>query len=69
MPVNHKGVEFTARATAGQFRRAGFVIDPEGTDDSATTGFEVLSTHTDEYSAPEFEKAKKRGDAFTKDKA
>lgn len=51
-----------ALATAGQLRRAGFVVEPEKTDDSATTGFDVLTDHTDEHSRPEFEKAKKRGD-------
>lgn len=51
----------TGRATAGQLRRAGFYVDP-AIDDSATTGFEVLTDHTDEYSWPEFEKARKRGD-------
>ena len=50
-----------ARATAGQLRRAGFVV--EGVDDSATTGFEVLTSHTDELSRAEHAKAVKRGDA------
>ena len=54
------------RATAGQLRRAGFVVEPAGTDDSATTGFEVTTSHTDEWSKPEFAKAKKRGDHMPK---
>lgn len=54
------------RATAGQLRRAGFVVDPEATGDSATTGFEVLTDHSDEHSRPEFEAAKKRGDHLPK---
>lgn len=57
------------RATAGQLRRAGFVVDPKGTDDSATTGFEILTDHTDEHSRPEHEKARKRGDAFPKERS
>lgn len=52
------------RATAGQLRRAGFVVDPPGTEDSATTGFEVLTNHSDPVSAAEHEKARKRGDAM-----
>lgn len=51
-----------ARATAGQLRRAGFVVDPASTDDSATAGFEVLTNHSDPPSVAEYEKAKKRGD-------
>jgi hypothetical protein len=50
------------RATAGQLRRAGFQVSPPSTDDSATTGFEVLTHHGDEYSRDEFAKAKERGD-------
>lgn len=50
------------RATAGQFRRAGFAVDPDTTDDSATTGFEVLTNHADAPSMAELEKARKRGD-------
>lgn len=53
-----------ARATAGQLRRAGFLVEPKGTDDSATTGFEVLTSHTDELSSAEHVKAAKRGDAM-----
>ena len=55
-----------ARATAGQLRRAGFVVEPASTDDSATTGFEVLCNHSDPPSVAEHEKARKRGDAFPK---
>ena len=50
------------RATAGQLRRAGFKVEPETTDDSATQGYEVLCHHGDPPSAAEFEKARKRGD-------
>ena len=53
-------------ATAGQLRRAGFEVAPPTTDDSATTGFEVLTHHGDEHSRPEWEKAKKRGDHVSK---
>jgi hypothetical protein len=49
-------------ATAGQLRRAGFHVEPTTTDDSATTGFEVLASHGDEHSRGEFEKARERGD-------
>lgn len=49
-----------ARATAGQLRRAGFVV-PD-VDDSATTGFEVLTNHDDPLSVEEHAKARKRGD-------
>lgn len=56
-----------ARATAGQLRRAGFVV-PD-VDDSATTGFEVLCNHTDDLSSTEHQKAKKRGDHLPKAKA
>lgn len=48
------------RATAGQLRRAGFVV-PDVADD-ATTGFEVLTNHADPVSMEEHAKAKKRGD-------
>lgn len=51
-----------ARATAGQLRRAGFVV-PD-VDDSATTGFEVLTHQGDDQAQAEHAKAKKRGDAF-----
>lgn len=54
----------TGRATAGQLRRAGFHVAPVSTDDSATTGFEILCHHGDELSTAEHTKAKKRGDAF-----
>lgn len=55
-------------ATAGQLRRAGFVVEPTDTDPSATSGFDIVVNHTDPSSVPEFEKAKKRGDAFPKKK-
>lgn len=64
MPDNNRPT--LGLATAGQLRRAGFDIEPETTDDSATTGFEVLSDHTDEHSRPEFETAKTRGDHMPK---
>lgn len=51
-----------ARATAGQLRRAGFVVP--AVDDSATTGFEVLVHQGDELAVAEHAKAVKRGDAF-----
>lgn len=54
------------RATAGQLRRAGFKVSPETTDDSATTGFEVLCNRGDPPSLAEFEKARKRGDHLPK---
>ena len=54
------------RATAGQLRRAGFHVAPDSTDDSATTGFEVLTNHTDAPSVEEHEKARKRGDHLPK---
>lgn len=57
------------RATAGQLRRAGFHVDPETTDDSATTGFEILCTHGSPPDREEFEKARKRGDHLPKGKA
>lgn len=56
-------------ATAGQLRRAGFVVEPAKTDDSATGGFDILTNHTDEHSRPEHEAAVKRGDAFPKGKS
>ena len=49
-----------ARATAGQIRRAGFVV-PD-VDDDATTGFEVLTHHLDDRSRAEHAEAVKRGD-------
>ena len=57
------------RATAGQLRRAGFIV-PHVADD-ATTGFEVLTNHADQPSIAEFDKARKRGDHLPsgKDKA
>lgn len=63
MPENLLG-----RATAGQLRRAGFKVEPEITDDSATTGFEVLCNHGDPPSIAEHEKARKRGDAVPGEK-
>lgn len=57
------------RATAGQLRRAGFFVDPEAMADDATTGFEVLTNHTDEPSRAEHAKAAKRGDAMAGEKA
>ena len=55
-------------ATAGQLRRAGFVILPDQTGDDATDGFEIACNHADPPSAAEHEKAKKRGNAFPKTK-
>lgn len=54
------------RATAGQLRRAGFKVEPAATDDSATTGFEVLCNHGDPVSVAEFDKARRRGDHIRK---
>lgn len=51
-----------ARATAGQLRRAGFVV-PD-VDDDATTGFDILTNHLDELSMAEHAAAVERGDAF-----
>lgn len=56
------------RATVGQLRRAGFRVEPDSTDDSATTGFEIICNHGDAPSVAEFEKAKKRGDHLPGDK-
>lgn len=53
-----------ARATAGQLRRAGFVILPDDTPDNATSGFEVVTGQGDEQSRAEHAAAVKRGDAF-----
>ena len=55
-------------ATAGQLRRAGFEIAPPSMDDSATTGFDILTNHSDDTSAKEFEKAATRGDHLPKGK-
>lgn len=52
-----------ARATAGQLRRAGFVV-PEGVADDATTGFEVLVHQGDAAAVEEHQAAVARGDAF-----
>lgn len=57
-----------ARATAGQFRRAGFAVEPADTDDSATVGFDVVCHHGDERSKAEITKARKRGDDMPKGK-
>jgi hypothetical protein len=56
--------ETLGRATAGQLRRAGFRVEPETTDNSATTGFEVLCNHGDAVDRAEHEKARARGDAM-----
>lgn len=56
------------RATAGQLRRAGFVVEPKTTADDATTGFEIVTNHSDPASIEEHAKAKKRGDAMPGEK-
>ncbi len=59
-----------ALATAGQFRRAGFIVEAADTDDSATTGFDVLVSAGagDELAQLEHRAAVERGDAFPKAK-
>lgn len=56
------------RATAGQLRRAGFVVEPKTTSDDATTGFEILTNHADPASSEEHQRARKRGDAMPPEK-
>lgn len=56
------------RATAGQLRRAGFVVLPPSTTDDATTGFEIVTSHGDPVAAEEHARAKKRGDAMPGEK-
>jgi hypothetical protein len=62
--------ETLALATAGQLRRAGFIVEPKGTDDSATAGFDVLVSAGagEEAAQVEHATAIERGDAFPKGK-
>ena len=60
--------ERLGRATAGQLRRAGFVVTPTTTDNSATRSFEILCNHGDPPARAEHLKAVTRGDAFPPDK-